>query len=278
MKRAAVAFLLAPAFAFADGGEPPPKRSAASVRHGRAACDAGDDAECVRLGEHLVTAYYSFDGGRARDAADALALFNKACARNDAAGCRQVGWMYYEGLAVAKDWTRARELFRRACDAGDGGGCDLLGDSLEDRHDAHALSMEAFALYQRACAGKTDGLGCISGCSSLGNIYFWGRVGVARDHARAAAYLDKACRAGCGSDCDRLGDMLRNADEVPRDLARAAASYDRACALRFSPSCASLSELYRDGRGVPQDAVKSRRLLDRACTLSRNQVEQCHGR
>jgi TPR repeat protein len=262
-----------PSLAAADGGTPPPKLGKRGGNLERA-CGAGDAKACVELGLHHVDVYYAWNGGNRKDVDAAMALFQKACGLGNVAGCRQVGWMYLEG-AVAKDDERARQMFRQACDAGDGGGCTLLAGMIEKGGDLRKVSREALALYEKACAGPLEGLGCISGCDDLGFIYYYGRDIVPEDRVKAAGMYEKACNAGCGSSCDKAGDMLRDGDGPKQDLAHAAHLYDEACKKRFAPSCASLSELYRDGRGVARDPAKAKSSLERACTLSRNQVEQC---
>ncbi len=293
---------IAPHPAIADGVLPRAKELAPKARQLREkACEQGNSAACIALGDMHLGLYFAAGGGDTKDAELALALYEKACAANNIVGCRQVGWMLDDGLLV-HDEDRAQKLFRQACDAGDGGGCTLLAGMLEKMPPAPPeppLSSSdtvvatrraerllwireqqkriraAMKLYEKACGGNLDGLGCLSGCGSLGDIYFWGSGGITTDRQKASIFYERACGAGCASHCDTLGTQYREGDGIPQNLARAATFYDKGCELGFPPSCAALGELYRQGGGVDKDAQKAQRLLEKACVLSHNQVEFC---
>jgi TPR repeat protein len=249
----------------ADGGWDAPKIGA----KGEKACRAGNAAECVKTGQLLVMRYFSWDGGNTDDMDRADRLFHRACELGSVAGCREVGWLWWE----ARDEARAKPIFEKTCAQGDLASCSYLGDMAQQTDKAAAIRM-----WEKACPSEPTDLGCATGCDSLGSVYRYGFDGPPRDSKKAVEMYDRACRAGCGNSCDTLGDLLSDGKDVPRELERAARAWERACDMRFSPSCASLSELYRKGSGVVKDEKKAQQLLARACKLSRNQVEACKKR
>ena len=52
---------------------------------------------------------------------------------------------------------------------------------------------------------------------------------------------------------------------VERDEARGASFLERACNAGESNGCLTLGALYWEGSGVPKDRARARRLFDRAC-------------
>jgi hypothetical protein len=97
--------------ATAAGAPPAPAPAAGDA----AACDGGDGAACLRMGDD---AYYG-EHGVAKDAAKAAGLYEKACTAKVAAGCFAFGYAKYKGEGVAEDGAGAVTLFRTACDGGD---------------------------------------------------------------------------------------------------------------------------------------------------------------
>ena len=72
---------------------------------------------------------YQIGTGVAKDLAQALTLYHKACDGGSAMGCNELGNNYMYARGVPKDLAQAAVFFRKACDASDAGtwGCNNLG-------------------------------------------------------------------------------------------------------------------------------------------------------
>ncbi|MEO8845580.1 MAG: hypothetical protein ABI591_04080 [Kofleriaceae bacterium] len=249
-----------------------------SMKRGRVACTGGDGDACDRLGSVYADSFFSSDGDE-HDGDNARALFQKACDLGSTMGCTDLGWAFLEGIA-GRDNLRALELFTRTCDAGDPRGCSYLASMYEHHHETKGVKADpqrARALYERVCSGKIDGLGCLAGCDTLAMWNYYGdrELAIPSDHAKAAAFEDRACAAGCINSCDKMGDHYRDGDGVAQDPKTAATRYQTGCDAGFGPSCKELGKLYLAGAGVTASMTKARRSFDRACRVSRGQVEEC---
>jgi TPR repeat protein len=83
-------------------------------------CTAGNIAACMEQGVLL----HEGREGLPRDRPAALALFERACAADDATGCRNVGIYLLDGLTGERDVERARASFRRGCELGEARACE----------------------------------------------------------------------------------------------------------------------------------------------------------
>jgi TPR repeat protein len=83
-----------------------------------AACDAGLEEACGRLGLMLVEGR-----GVAADAARGAKLLERGCESGNGSSCNNLARSFYKGLGVPVDRERARALWKKACTLGDEVGC-----------------------------------------------------------------------------------------------------------------------------------------------------------
>jgi hypothetical protein len=88
------------------------------------------------------------------------------CGRGDGEGCLQLGVMYAEGTAVAKDDVRATQLFQQVCDGGGGNGCLLLGMRTMVGKGVAEDAARGMQLLKQACNGGVP-FGCDLAASPL---------------------------------------------------------------------------------------------------------------
>lgn len=62
--------------------------------------------------------------GVERDYQKAFNLYKKACESKSVKGCYNLGFMHYKGVGVKQDRSRAREIYAKACDLGMKIGCE----------------------------------------------------------------------------------------------------------------------------------------------------------
>src|SRR5262249_339916 len=91
-------------------------RSARILELLRNKCSSGALDSCRVLGSF----YQAAGVGHPRDT---LALFERACAGGDAAGCNLAGYAYATGQGTARNLARALELYQKSCAGKDPDGC-----------------------------------------------------------------------------------------------------------------------------------------------------------
>lgn len=105
----------------------------------RKACEAGQAADCVRVGLARlkgdgIAKNPAGDGVAEDDAKGAawqargIALHDEACKGGDADACYELAGRYEHGVSgVPKDGGRAAALYKQACEAGSDTACFALG-------------------------------------------------------------------------------------------------------------------------------------------------------
>lgn len=118
-------------------------------------CDNGNYRSCNNLGS-----MYDNEKGVKQDYKKAFELYTKSCdIGNDALGCRNLGFLYINGLGTEVDTTRAviegLSRLKKSCDTGNGDflSCEIVGEVNLNFGNQKA----AMENYQRACnAGAND--------------------------------------------------------------------------------------------------------------------------
>jgi TPR repeat protein len=128
-----------------------------------------------------------------------------------------------------------------ACQAGDAAACAAILPGLE-----------------RACADKQAGA-----CSYLGWLYSSGG-GLAKDAAKAAAYVARACDAGDKRACVEHASALARGQGLPKDEPKAMAALEGLCDANFFPACTRLAYLHA-GKASAAEQARAKALLARAC-------------
>ena len=83
--------------------------------------------------------------------------FNKACNKNTAGGCFNLGLMYDQGNGGAKDLAKAREFYIKACTLGDGKGCFNSAHMLMKGTGGPQDKQRAMKFLAKACsAGREE--------------------------------------------------------------------------------------------------------------------------
>jgi len=191
----------------------------------QAACDAGNTAACVRLGN----AYYS-GWGVPQDDDRTETLFTRACQLGDQDGCVAFAVHIQRHVPpIADGPKRAVALFETACAHDNGGGCLFLAYAYAGVDGQYVVKRDparAHALFERACTLRES-----SGCTGAGIDYVEGRDGFLKDMSRAIDLYQKACDLGAGQACFDLSLWFEQGIGVPVDKARGAALHERACKL-----------------------------------------------
>ena len=146
------------------------------------AFDAGDGAALSAIARDVERG----EGGRTKNDAAALLLFEAACDLGDADGCSGLGFMHHRGRGVPRSFERAAALFEQACEAGSARGCSNLGFVTEWGQGVEVDYAATQQLYRRSCDADFS-----AGCANLGTVFEFGK-GVPRDKDKAIAAYRQA--------------------------------------------------------------------------------------
>lgn len=184
------------------------------------ACQEGDAASCVSLGE-LVAADPS-------QTPVAESWYQLGCQKGSMRGCSLLGGAWL----VRGDAVSAYPVLSRACDGGDLVGCFNLAWILAaGQGGITADAPRALSLYERACE---SGLG--AACQNRGWMSEQG-VATKRDLRAAADWYGIGCQAGAATSCTALGAMTRDGRGIPADRLNARTLFARGCDLGDPASC-----------------------------------------
>lgn len=130
------------------------------------------------------------------DASQAAILTTKSCKLGHPVGCRNLGWMFENGIGVFESPARAVELYKDACEAGIAKGCSSLAESYASgKGHSQPDQVTARIHFAKACE-----LGDETGCHNLGTMLAEGQGGE-NDPAKAREMFERACKAGLDQSC-----------------------------------------------------------------------------
>ena len=181
------------------------------------------------------------------DLSEAFSLCRKAAEQGYAPAQRQLGFMYYSGTGVPKDYSMAARWYRKAADQGDhkaetwyekilkltgsGNGAGEPGKGQDYAAPEHAEAGSAFL---------------------MGENYYYGR-GVPQNYSKAAEYYTKAARYGRPEAQFRLGCMYQWGQGVSENLSEAYRLCRSAAEHGYAPAQHQLGFMYHSGIGVKKD-------------------------
>lgn len=158
------------------------------------ACDGGDGAACVRVGD-----LHAEGRGVAKSDADAARYYERACDADDPSGCFAFGRACMRGEGVQADEGRGTAAFDRGCRLGHGGACTEYAVSLWRGRGIAKAPARARALLEKNC-GRDQATACFN----LGVLLRMGDDGVPKDAAAAKKALSNACQLEHAEACAYL--------------------------------------------------------------------------
>jgi TPR repeat protein len=96
-------------------------------------------------------------------------------------------------------------------------------------------------------------LGNAAAMGAVGDLYFFGVVGVVKDYGEAMRWYRKAADLGNVRAMVRLGTVYTNGKVVPADYAEAMRWYRKAAELGNLDAMTSVADFYYNGKGIPTD-------------------------
>ena len=181
-----------------------------------------------------------------------------ACASGNLSACVRVSDSLIK-TGSAADTAASVAHSRKACELGDGRACASYGYARAIGRGAPVNLTAAVRYYLRGCD-----LGSAMACGSYGLSLLRGLNGMAKDTAKGAEYLARACNADFQPACVDLA--LAERAGLPGHTARdALARLISACDKRDVRGCLQAGYSLRDSLGVPGDIAGSVSYFKRAC-------------
>ena len=184
--------------------------------------------------------------------------FKALAEAGDAGAQASLGYLYYAGEGVPRDYERAVFWYGKAAVQGNRDAQYNLAVAYAFGEGVGLDFAEAALWYRRAARQ-----GHILAQYSLGLSYASGE-GVARDAAEAARWFRAAAGQGYAPAQRQLAHLYNSGAGVPRDYAEAARWYQAAAEQGDASAQYQLGALYEAGRGVGQDAATATEWYARA--------------
>jgi len=169
----------------------------------------------------------------------------------DANAQYHLGWMYYYGEGVLKNFTEAVKWFRRAADQGNANAQYNLGWMYYYGEGVPKEFTEAVKWYRRAAE---QGLAIAQ--FNLGNMYYYGE-GVPKEFTEAVKWYRRAAEQGDASAQFNLAQMYRRGEGVPKNATEALKWYRRAADQGYAGAQLLLGWMYYNGEGVPKNDTEA---------------------
>jgi len=162
-----------------------------------------------------------------------------------------IGYMYYSGKGVSKDYTEAAKWFLKAAQQGDTQAQETLGRMYRDGRGVQQDYTEAAKWFLRA-AEEGDATARLD----LGRMYLQGD-GVPQDSKQAEKWIRKAADRDIAEAQSLLGRMYLKGDGVSQDSKKAAKWIREAAERGDTQAQETFGRMYLQGDGVRQDSEEA---------------------
>ncbi|MDN7592223.1 tetratricopeptide repeat protein [Burkholderia seminalis] len=235
------------------GSVPSPDRPERRRNLCRREAEAGNLTARALYGQMVLHGY----AGRP-DRMHGLTILESAASDGSTLAKRTLGYLYYDGVALPRNYAVAHAWFASAARDGDTASMNQLGGMSADGAGQPIDDVAAYRYFVTAAEG-----GSAAGATNAGKFALAGR-GVPRDPAVAVAWLARAAASGEPNAQFLLGLILVRGDGVPRDVGQGTAWLRAAADQQHTEARAVLGNLYLDGIGVPRDARRGFGLMSAA--------------
>ena len=194
------------------------------------ACASGADDGCRMKAEAL---FYEKRDPASR--AEAMTMFQTACATKRAWGCQGLADAYGQGLGVPVDRAKAADYARIGCTQGQGNRlrlCTLHGIALTRAGNAKADFNKGELFLDTSCKGG-DGIAC----NQIGRIGLNHMPGATTTGVEGLYYLRRGCDLNYGPACTYLAAAYSGGEGVNPDNAVALALNEKGCRLSDAEGC-----------------------------------------
>lgn len=144
-------------------------------------CNKGNKESC----------YNYLDSNITHTIVNGTILLNQACTMKHTSACVVLGYLFYDGKKVAKDYKQADHYFWEACILKDAGGCQGLADIYDNGNGFEKNATKALMYHELAC-----NYGSPHDCYVVGKSY------EAENVCSALSFYAKSCSSILSEGCE----------------------------------------------------------------------------
>ncbi len=194
-----------------------------------------------------------------KDRESAFEWYKKVADQNYSFAFYQVGYRYYYGSGVDKNYNKAKEWFEKSVlQARNPQASYFLGYMYENGKGCTADPVMAYESYMNATK-----LGNLNGMWSIGHCYEEG-ISVAQNYNMARNWYTKAADLGSSRAIWKLGEFYEKGYGCTKDLVAAIEKYQQAADKGSYEAQNRLGECYENGIGVSKSPNKAFELYKKA--------------
>ena len=194
--------------------------------------------------------------GVRKDAAEAVAWYQRSADAGDHTGMEHLGTCYRDGIGIAMNETQALEWFKRSAELGNADAMHHLGDyynSLRFRMIFDGAEPDRSEALRQATHwySKSASLGNASAMCNFGiHLYAYGTD---TDEEEAIEWFRLSAQLGNPKAMYQLGNHHEQGLGVARDIAQAIEWYRKSADLGVKDAMEALGTCYAEGLGVERD-------------------------
>lgn len=210
-------------------------------------CDNGNAKICHSLGDYLISQ---------NKVPEALSFYEKGCFLKHEPSCRKVGEIYLSG-DIEVNYDKAIDYLSVSCDKDNFESCHDLAIIFSEGKGTTIDNWKATNLYNVACDNNFS-----RSCHNLALLKV-----EELNFIEAEKLYKKSCLLNNYASCLNLGNMYYYGDLGVTNFDLANNYYSIACENNYADGCYNLAFSYFDGSGVESDLETGMILLEKACTL-----------
>ena len=201
-------------------------------------------------------------------------LYYKAVKQGNASAQNNVGFCYYYGKGISKDYFEAVKWYRKSAEQGNASAQNNLGDCYYYGKGIAQDYFEAVKWYL-----KSAEQGNASAQNNLGDCYYYGK-GIAQDYFEAVKWYRKSAEQGNASAQNNLGLCYYNGFGVSQDYSKAVEWYRKSAEQGYSYAQAWLGYCYYYGQGISKDYFNAfewyRKSAEQGNAWAQNSLGNCY--
>ncbi len=163
----------------------------------------------------------------------------------------QIGWLYYSGKGVVRDYKKAFYWFKKSARQGDAVAQFALGLMYQEGKGVTQDYKKAFYWYEKLA--KQGDLGAQA---MLGELYYEGK-GVTQDYKKAVYWIEKSAKQGEAMAQYDLGVIYYEGKGLTKDHKKAVYWIEKSAKQGFAMAQYNLGVMYYKGEGVIKDYKKA---------------------
>ena len=201
--------------------------------------------------QYKIGYYYYYGKGVEKNYSKAVEWFAKSAEQGNTEGQRRLGFCYHLGYGVKKDYSKAVEWYKKSASQGNAEGQWLLGYCYKYGHGVDKDDSKAVEWY-----AKSAEQGSAEGQWRLGDCYEYGR-GVEKDDSKAVEWFAKSAKQGNAVGQWLLGNCYKYGHGVDKDYSKAIEWFAKSAEQGNSDAQWLLGNCYKYGHGVDKDYSKA---------------------